>query len=431
MLDTLEPIQTFSNLRRRAEQRWRQSKTKEEPPKLASEIMQLVQELQVHHIELELQNEELQESRTQVELALAHYADLYDSAITGYFTFDCKGIIIQTNLMGASFLGMERPKLLGKHFVSFIVKEDNLVFHGLLKKAFTTQQKQSCEVKLLKHGLSFMILHIEATSLNNGQEYRAVVQDITEQKEKEKLAHLHQQELTQVARVKSMGELASAIAHEINQPLSIILNYVNGCVRRLESNNYKIAEILDVMHLVVKQVELAGEIMHHMKDIMRQDERFYKPASINNIAQAAASQLQNEMHNNLSVLLELKLADNLPSVNVDHIQIELVILNLLRNSLEAVYKGNVAAPKIILRTERQNNMMIVSITNNGPHYSLEEEAHLFEPRFTTKSHNEGMGLSISRTIVEAHLGRLSSHKMSIFGVCFQFSLPIIVEEHES
>lgn len=428
MINTLNQDHEPSTLRQRAEESLRKGRKKENFPKSTAEMIHLLQELQVHQIELELQNQELQESRTEVELALAHYTDLYDSAIVGYFTFDCNGIILQTNLMGATFLGMERFKLLGKHFVTFIEQDECSIFRDLLKKVFTTQQRQGCELTLSKNGLSSKVQHrvlqIDATLFNSGQECRAVAQDITEQKQKEKLARLHQQELTQVARVNSMGELATAIAHEMNQPLTVILNYVNGCVRRLESNHYKIAEILDVMRLVSKQVELAGKIMHHMRNIMRQDETYYKLVSINDIAEAAISQIQKEPLYDLSVPLELKLGNNLPLVNVDHIQIELVILNLLRNSLEAVYKAHIAKPKLILRTEQQNNMIIVSVTDNGPHYSLEEEMHLFEPCFTTKETGMGMGLSISRTIVEAHSGRLSSHRISVSGVCFQFSLPI-------
>lgn len=430
MIDTPSQVQKFSKLRQSAEEYlqkhekcFQKSKNQINLPRLTADPMQLLHELQVYQIEVELQNQELQESRTQLEDALAHYTELYDFAITGYFTFDCKGIILQTNLKGASFLQKEKTQLIGKHFITFILEEECKIFNDFLKNVFTTQQKQSCVITLSK--LPLRVVQIEAEICKNGQECRSIVQDITEKIQKEKIARLHQLELTKVARVNSMGELATAIAHEINQPLTTIANYVNGCVRRLESNNYKLDEILDVMRLAAKQVELAGAIVHHMKNIVRQDETFYKQVSINDIAETAASQIKEETHYDFSIPIELQLADNLPQVKVDYIQIELVILNLLRNGLEAVYKANIRRPKLILRTERQNNRIIVSVIDNGPHYSSEDEVHLFEPLFTTKKTGTGMGLSISRTIVEAHSGHLSAHKMPVIGVCFLFSLPII------
>jgi PAS domain S-box-containing protein len=434
MNSTEYPLQEFSQLRQQAEEALkkisRRKKSASSTKYSIVDTLKLLNELQVHQIELELQNQELQESRIRVEMGLAHYTDLYDFALAGYFTFDREGIITQINLMAATFLAVERCELLGKPFVNFITKNQHFIFKALLDRVFATRVRQNCELTIVRNDHSSMILQIEAKLYNNGQDCQAVVQDITEQRRRENLARLHQVELTQIARVNSMGELASAIAHEINQPLTVILNYVNGCVRRLEDNNYKIEEILDVLRIVAKQVELAGKIMHHMKNIVRQDETYYKSVFINDIAEAATSQIQKEMQYYLSAPLELDLSDNLPLVNADHIQIELVILNLLRNSFESVCNANVENPKIILRTCRQDDMIVVSVTDNGPHYSTEVESHLFEPCFTTKKAGAGMGLSISRTIIEAHSGHLSSKRLPVVGVCFQFSLPAIMKEYE-
>lgn len=430
MISILEKTQKYSKLRQNAEKKMRGIENKINIPKSTtdtiSDTMQLLHELQVYQIELELQNQELQETRAQAEVLLSHYTELYDYAITGYFTFDSKGIISQTNLKGASFVQMDRDKIIGKHFASFIVKEDCVTFNEFLNNVFMTHERQSCVVTLSNP--PHLVVQIEASISNNEQNCRAIVQDITERIQKEKLARLHQLELTKVARVNSMGELASAIAHEINQPLTSIANYVNGCIRRLESNNYKLPEILDMMRLATKQVELTGAIIHHMNSLVRPDHTLYKQVSINEIAEAAVLQIKQETHYDYSIPIELQLTDNLLEVKVDHIQIELVMLNLLRNSLEAVYKNKVENPKVILRTELQNKMIIVSVINNGPHYSDEEEKHLFEPCFTTKKRGMGMGLSISRTIVEAHSGQLLAHKLSIYGVSFQFSLPIVQVE---
>ncbi len=415
----------YKNLRKRAESWLCNYQIQEDITYSQPDNLKLIHELKLHQIELELQNQELLESRDQTELALARYFELYDSAIFGYFTLNNKSDIKLTNITGASVFGFKKTEMLGRRFGDFIIDKDQRSrFQQFLANIFDKQQKDSCNIITEKKDKTLMHLKIEGTTFNHAQECRLVVQDVTEQVKSDKIARQHLLELKQVMRSNSLGELASAIAHEVNQPLSTIINYVNGCIYRIECNNYDISEILKVMRIVLKQVKQSGDIIHHMKDLMRQDNTSYHLEDINQIAQSTILQFNELNNDNNPIPIKLDLAANLPKMKVNSIQIEIVILNLLRNAFDAIQKGNIDKPMLLLRTESIGQKIIVSVINNGPHYSDQEYVHLFEPFFTTKKKRMGLGLSICKTIIDAHYGKLTSHKISPAGVCFQFSLPI-------
>ena len=174
-----------AKLRRQAEAKLSERKKKAAPPPATeSDTRHLVHELEVDQIELEMQNEELLQSRAQVEAGLRQYTDLYDFAPMGYFTLARGGAIHQVNLAGANLLGVERGKLLKRRFGVFVSAQSRTTFNTFLEKVFGSQQKETCEVTLLKDGADPLWVHIEATS-KEGQECRAVVVDITERKRSE------------------------------------------------------------------------------------------------------------------------------------------------------------------------------------------------------------------------------------------------------
>jgi len=151
------------------------------PPATESDTKHLIHELEVHQVELEMQNEELVQSRAQVEAGLRRYTDLYDFAPVGYFTLERDGAIHQVNLAGAKLLGVERGTLINRRFGVFVSVESRSVFNAFLEKVFGSQQKETCEVQLLKDGSAPLWVYIEAIT-KDGQECRSVVVDITERK---------------------------------------------------------------------------------------------------------------------------------------------------------------------------------------------------------------------------------------------------------
>ena len=140
-------------------------------------------ELQVHQIELEMQNEELRQSRAEVEAGLERYTELYDFAPVGYLTLGRDGAIRQVNLTGARLLGVERARLVGRRFGVFVGEPDRAGFKAFLEKVFASQAKEVCEVALLKEGKGPLNVHITATVSQDGQECRVMMVDITERKQ--------------------------------------------------------------------------------------------------------------------------------------------------------------------------------------------------------------------------------------------------------
>ena len=194
-----------AELRRRAEELLRAETTKAPPPRTEAESQRLLHELEVHRIELEMQNAELHQARDEVETALDKYTDLYDFAPVGYFTLDCNGVIRGMNLTGASLMGMERSRLLGLRFGIFVADEARLIFSEFLAKVFTSRGKEACEVTLTKAGKRPLHLHIEAVACNSGEECRVAVIDITAHMEAEEKLRKSEHRLAEAQSIAHIG----------------------------------------------------------------------------------------------------------------------------------------------------------------------------------------------------------------------------------
>ncbi len=186
-----------TQLRRRAEERLSAKGPGAHPPPMENEAQRLLHELQVHEIELEMQNAELRLTRDELEKALDKYIDLYDFAPVGYFTFDLHSTIMDVNLSGAGLLGVERSRLIGRRFGLFVADEDLPAFTAFLGTVFAGQDKESCEVTLLnKEGETLpRIVQIDAMAGNSGWEIHVAVIDITERKRVEESLRVRNEEL--------------------------------------------------------------------------------------------------------------------------------------------------------------------------------------------------------------------------------------------
>lgn len=248
--------------------------------------------------------------------------------------------------------------------------------------------------------------------------------NITEQVQAEKKFRAYQKQIAETIRSNSLGEMASSLAHEINQPLTAISAYIKGCVRRLENKNEVTPEIIEILNEASAQAERAGEVVHRIKNYVRKGELFYEKIDIN-IVVAQAIHLINQEIQNLTVKIIYTPNKNLFDVRIDKIQIEQVILNLLRNAIEAIQEANTHNPQITIEVKTQKNSYItVRIIDNGPGFSEQIANHLFDVYFTTKTQGMGLGLAICRSIIEAHSGQLSASRLPIGGSCFEFDLPI-------
>ena len=182
-----DKINSVGELRRRAEKRLQKHKQKVTAPASLEELQRIVHELEVHQIELEMQNEELQQARSELESFLVQYTDLYDFAPVGYFTLNISGLILQVNLTGARMLGVDRSLLVNQNFLWFIADDSRPVFTAFLAKIFNSHSQETSVIKLQKEGGGTIFVHIEGRVSKDGRECRTALIDITAQKQAEEL----------------------------------------------------------------------------------------------------------------------------------------------------------------------------------------------------------------------------------------------------
>ncbi len=247
--------------------------------------------------------------------------------------------------------------------------------------------------------------------------------DITDRKIAEQKSQLQQQKLMQTARLLTMGEMASTLAHEINQPLAAIANYNKGCVRRLKSGQWNEVELIVAMEKAAHQAERAGAVVHRVREFVRDREPNRLPFSINELLLEAVKLTEIDSER-ADVEMQLSLDVQNPEVLGDRVMIEQVVLNLVKNGIEAMHEIPIEMRRLTLRTRLTDNAVEVAIIDTGKGVSDEAAAELFSPFFTTKIHGMGIGLNICRSIVEMHEGRLwFENNKGTVGASFLFTLP--------
>jgi two-component system sensor histidine kinase TtrS len=252
-----------------------------------------------------------------------------------------------------------------------------------------------------------------------------VVRDITERKRAEEEARRREAELAHVSRLSLVGEMASGLSHELNQPLSTILFYARGCIRRIQSGTLAPAALLDVLEKVAVQADAAGRIVRRLREFVSKRAPHLSTVDVNETIRRALSFAEAETTRS-GARVRLQLAEALPAVRADRIQLEQVIVNLVRNGVEAMQAVELGQRELAIETTRSaDNTITVGVHDTGVGLSAEIAERVFDSFFSTKPDGMGMGLSISRSIIEAHGGRLWVTPDSERGTTFRFSLPVM------
>ena len=248
--------------------------------------------------------------------------------------------------------------------------------------------------------------------------------DISDRDRAENAARCLESELAHVSRLSSMGEMAAGFAHELNQPLTAIANYAQGSLRRIRSERVTHPELQRVMELIADQAQRAGDIIRRIRKFVQKQDTEKQGLNLNSAIRETTALLSGEaLRHEAEVALEL--ADDLPDVMGDTIQVQQVILNLARNSFEAMSEAESDVRRLTIRTRRRDAQHIeVTVADTGPGIPDDIREHIFLPFFTTKGGGMGMGLSICRSIIEAHGGRLVVATNGSGGTAAQFTLPI-------
>jgi hypothetical protein len=253
------------------------------------------------------------------------------------------------------------------------------------------------------------------------------VQDITERKRAEEQAARQQEELARVTRLAMLNALCSGIAHDISQPLTAITSQAQGCSLRLRAGSSDSKALLGAIERIVEQAQRAGEIIQNVRSFIAKREPLRAATDINELVKRSVPLIADDLRAN-SVVLSLELAPDLPTAQVNGIKIQQVVLNLLRNAVEAMSGVEAASRTLAVHTAtNENGDVAVTVSDTGPGLAPEQLKRVFEPFYTTKSDGMGMGLAICHSIIEAHGGELRAMPHAPRGMSFQFTLPV---EHD-
>ncbi len=226
-----------------------------------------------------------------------------------------------------------------------------------------------------------------------------------------------------VSRLATIGEMAAGIAHELNQPLTAIANYAQACDRLLGKPHPDLTELRVALREIAAQAVRAGEIIRRVRTLARSQPVERSPSDINSVVNEILELMQTDARVHRA-RLRLELADGLPQVSIDRVQIQHVILNLVRNGLEALSESGCAAGEVRICSGRADSGDVeLAICDNGPGVPAEELERIFDPFFSTKTSGTGLGLPISHTVVRAHGGTLGYRPNRPNGACFYVLLP--------
>jgi len=280
-----------------------------------------------------------------------------------------------------------------------------------------------------KNGSIFpMYLSVGEGKLEGESLFVGIIHDITEQQATERRLREMQDELLQVSRMSGMGQMASSLAHELNQPLTAVSSLMQAARRMLEVGDpAAVGRARDAVEKAGQQVMRAGEIIRRLREfVSRGDtEKVVVPVDVIVKEALALACISNKFG---TTKVDVRL-DETSAVVADKVQVQQVILNLVRNGLEAMEA--VSKPKLTVSTRMNNDMVEVSIADAGIGISAEVKERLFQPFVTTKHQGMGVGLSICRTIIEAHGGRLSAEDNPHGGTIFRFTLPRALDEADN
>src|SRR6266436_4214199 len=250
--------------------------------------------------------------------------------------------------------------------------------------------------------------------------------EILERKRAEEALHQAREELAHVTRVTTLGELAASIAHEINQPLAAIVADASACLNWLEADRPDLDSVREALGAVVKDGERAGEVITRIRALLSRSSVAHGPCDLAEVIRDVLLLVGPELERHGTVL-QTSLATDLPGVMGDRVQLQQVLLNLLLNAAEAVRNVPLERRRLVVRSAVEQrddgSWAVVAVEDAGVGFREEQAAHLFEAFYTTKPGGLGMGLSISRSIMDGHRGRLWATANSGHGATFHFALP--------
>ena len=371
-------------------------------------------------------------AQTQLAQREAHLQSILDTVLDATVVIDSHGIIQSFNASAVRQFGYEPAEVVGSN-VSMLMPTPYRERHdGNLSRYLATGEKRIIGVDRVvvgrrKDGSTFpMKLAVGEMRTPEGIYFTGFIRDLTEREQSQAMLDQARSELVRLARLNELGEMASTLAHELNQPLSAIANYVQGCRRMLEKLDEEHANRMrGALEEAAKQALRAGDIIRHLREFVTRGDTEKRPEDVKVLVEeAGALALVGSRERGIKSVFDFTSADS--TVIADRIQIQQVLINLMRNAMEAMRDSSERVLTVSTRAVGADRME-VRVADTGPGISDDIAPKLFQPFVSSKASGMGVGLSISKRIIESHGGELTVARNDAGGATFTFTLPILTE----
>jgi two-component system sensor kinase FixL len=363
----------------------------------------------------------------------AHLQSILDSIPEAMIVIDDRGVIQSFSSTAERLFGYSVADAVGKNVRQLMPSPYREGHDGYLGRYMSTGERRIIGIGRVvvgerKDGSTFpMELAVGEMHVGSQRFFTGFIRDLSERQQTEARLQELQSELVHMSRLTAMGEMASALAHELNQPLSAIANYMKGSRRLLEDSRDERADILrDAMSKAADQALRAGDIIRRLRDFVARGESERRVEDVKKLVEEASA-LALVGAKDRGVRVRFAFDPRVDFVLADKVQIQQVLLNLIRNAIEAMEETD-KRELIVSTALAQDNLVAISVADTGTGLAPEVVAQLFQPFITTKRHGMGVGLSISRTIIEAHGGSIVPRPNPGGGTVFSFTLPAVSRE---
>ena len=363
----------------------------------------------------------------------AHVKSILDTVPDAMIVIDEHGLIQSFSAAAERLFGYSGGEVAGKNVKLLMPSPYREEHDAYLGRYLRTAERRIIGIGRVvvgqrKDGSTFpMELSVGEMRTSHERFFTGFIRDLTERQQTEARLQELQSELVHVSRLTAMGEMASALAHELNQPLSAIANYMKGSRRLLESTDHeRVGQARDAMDKAAEQALRAGQIIRRLRDFVARGESERRVEDVKKLVEEASA-LALVGAKDRGVRVRFEFDPRVDFVFADKVQIQQVLLNLMRNAIEAMDEAD-RRELVVSTAEKSDEMVEISVADTGSGISPEISAQLFQPFITTKVHGMGVGLSISRTIIEGHGGAIAPRPNPGGGTIFSFTLPAVAKE---